>query len=230
MNETVLALEEVGRLFPGEPPVRALQDVSLRIERGAYTAIMGPSGSGKSTLLHLLGLLDRPTTGRYVLEGTDTTRLSDGERAGVRGRRIGFVFQSFYLLPHRDLVENVMLAEMYCGAAKRGREGRALAMLARLGLAERARFRPTQLSGGERQRVAIARALVTNPAVLLCDEPTGNLDSRNTEGILQLLDELHAEGNTVVVITHDPVVGQRARQLLRIEDGRLQPQLSAAAS
>lgn len=223
-DDLVLDLEGVTRSFPGEPPVRALEDVRLRLARGGYMAIMGPSGSGKSTLLHILGLIDRPTSGRYFLEGADTTRLSDGQRAALRGRRIGFVFQSFHLLPHRDLVENVMLAEMYCGQSRRGRRERALAMLGRLGLEGRTRFRPPQLSGGERQRVAIARALVTNPAVLLCDEPTGNLDSRNTEAILALLDELHAEGHTIVVITHDAAVGQRAQELLRIEDGRVRPQ------
>ncbi|MFN0147310.1 MAG: ABC transporter ATP-binding protein [Dehalococcoidia bacterium] len=219
--DAVIEFERVSRTFPGPPPVTALSGANLRLSRGDYTAIVGPSGSGKSTLLHLVGLLDTPTEGRYLLEGTDTGSLSDRARAALRGRRIGFVFQAFHLLPHRDLVENVMLAETYNRSPREGRRARAVAMLGRLGLGARTGFRPTQLSGGERQRVAIARALITHPAVLLCDEPTGNLDSTNTGAILELLDELHAEGHTILMITHDHAVSSRAQEVLSITDGVL---------
>ncbi|GAA3140101.1 ABC transporter ATP-binding protein [Planomonospora alba] len=217
----VIELSRVCRRFPARPPVRALHEVSLRVDRGDHVAVMGPSGSGKSTLLNVLGLLDRPTSGRYLLDGVETTTLRDGARTRLRGDRIGFVFQSFHLLPHRSVVENVMLAEIYGGPARRGRRERALAALERVGVAHRAAFAPNLLSGGERQRVAIARALMGQPSLLLCDEPTGNLDSRSTGAVLDLFDGLREQGLTIVLITHEQEVGERARRRVRITDGVL---------
>ncbi|MFG3440795.1 ABC transporter ATP-binding protein [Nonomuraea sp. NPDC047897] len=221
MPEPVIELAGIGRDYPADPPVRALSDVSLSVGRADYLAVAGPSGSGKSTLLNVLGLLDRPSTGSYRLDGIETTTLADGARTRLRGRRIGFVFQAFHLLPHRSVVENVMLAELYGGHSRRGRRERALAALERVGLGHRAGFPPDRLSGGERQRAAIARALLGGPSLLLCDEPTGNLDSRNTAGVLDLFDELRAQGLTIVVITHETEVGERAARRARIVDGVL---------
>ncbi|NRQ39440.1 ABC transporter ATP-binding protein [Nonomuraea sp. NN258] len=221
MPDPVIELAGIGKEFPALPPVRALIGVSLRVDRGDYLAVAGPSGSGKSTLLNVLGLLDRPTSGSYRLDGVETTALRDGARTRLRGDRIGFVFQSFHLLAHRTVVENVMLAEVYGRRARKGRRERALAALRRVGLGHRVDFRPDRLSGGERQRAAIARALLGEPALLLCDEPTGNLDSRNTEAVLGLFDELRAQGLTIVVITHEQEVGERAARRVRITDGVL---------
>ena len=217
----VVELRDVWRTFDSEPPVHALQDVNLLVEKGDYLSVMGPSGSGKSTLLNILGCLDRPTAGLYLLDGIDAASLTDGARTALRGRRIGFVFQAFHLLAHRTVVENVMLAELYTASERGGRRARAEAALRRVGLSHRIDFLPTRLSGGERQRVAIARALVGDPSLLLCDEPTGNLDSRTTDSILELFDELRADGLTLLVITHDEHVGSRASRTVGIVDGRL---------
>jgi putative ABC transport system ATP-binding protein len=217
----VVELREVSRTFDGASPVHALVDVNLTIGEGEYVAVVGPSGSGKSTLLNVLGLLDRPTSGEYLLDGVDTDRISEARRSALRGRRIGFVFQSFHLLSHRSVEENVMLAELYNGMARKGRRERAVAALERVGLGHRLGFVPTRLSGGERQRVAIARALVATPALLLCDEPTGNLDSQNTASVLDLFDDLRAQGLTIIVITHDQSVSRRAQRRVGITDGRL---------
>jgi putative ABC transport system ATP-binding protein len=195
--------------------------VRLRVERGEYLSVVGPSGSGKSTLLTTLGLLDKPDAGSYRLDGIETTSLDDGGRTALRGSRIGFVFQAFHLLPHRSVVENVGLAELYQKVDRRDRTERAEAALARVGLAHRTKFRPDRLSGGERQRVAIARALLGEPSLLLCDEPTGNLDNANTAAVLDLFDDLQAQGVTLVVITHDEVVSARADRRVRIDDGWL---------
>jgi putative ABC transport system ATP-binding protein len=223
--DTVIQLAGVERTFPSEPPVHALRDVHLTVRRGEHLAIVGPSGSGKSTLLNTLGLLDRPTAGSYLLDGVETTGLGDLERTSLRGSRIGFVFQSFHLLPYRTVDENVMLAEAYRRPRpERGRGGRlarAHLALEQVGLGHRVGFRPDRLSGGERQRVAIARALLSDPALLLCDEPTGNLDTENTLSVLELFDDLCAQGMTLVVITHDDAVSRRAGRRVRITDGRL---------
>jgi putative ABC transport system ATP-binding protein len=221
MSGPVVELRGVGRVFPGASPVSALVDVDLAVDPGEYVAVVGPSGSGKSTLLNVIGLLDRPTEGTYLLDGLDTGEMSDGERAALRGSRIGFVFQSFHLLAHRSVEENVMLAELYTRRGRRGRRERAVAALERVGLGHRLGFVPTRLSGGERQRVAIARALVGRPSLLLCDEPTGNLDSANTASVLDLFDELRAQGLTLMVITHDETVSDRAGRRVRMIDGRL---------
>ncbi|HWO63608.1 MAG TPA: ABC transporter ATP-binding protein [Umezawaea sp.] len=218
---TVIHLTGVGRTFPADPPVHALRDVDLRVEAGDYLSIVGASGSGKSTLLNTLGLLDRPDSGSYLLDGVETTALDDRGLTSLRGSRIGFVFQAFHLLPHRSTVDNVALAEVYRRTDRERRGRRAEAALARVGLAHRAAFSPGKLSGGERQRVAIARALLGEPALLLCDEPTGNLDRANTAAVLDLFDELRAQGVTLVVITHDEEVSARAARRVRIDDGRL---------
>ena len=220
-NQHVLELKRVGREFGTEPVVQALVDINLRLERGEWLAITGPSGAGKSTLLNILGCLDRPSSGEYLFEGIDTASLSDKERAGLRSRRIGFVFQSYHLLSHRSVLENVMLAEVYREQDVHGRRERALAALERVGLGHRVDFMPTKLSGGEKQRVAIARALVGSPSVLLCDEPTGNLDSKSGAEILDLFEALNEQGLTLVVVTHDENVARRARRRVHVIDGRI---------
>ncbi|AWS46799.1 ABC transporter ATP-binding protein [Streptosporangium sp. 'caverna'] len=261
----VIHLNDVSRVFPADPPVHALSKIRLRVERGDYMAIVGPSGSGKSTLLNTLGLLDRPTSGSYLLDGIETTTLKDGARTRLRGHRIGFVYQSFHLLDHRTVAENVMLAEMYGrsggaggerarneptstrasattnprggaggerarneppgaaigGYGRRGCRRRAEEMLEKVGMSHRVDFMPGRLSGGERQRVAIARALMGGPSLLLCDEPTGNLDSRNTGAVLDLFDGLRDQGLTLLVITHEDAVSARANRRVRISDGVL---------
>lgn len=208
-------------MFPGPPEVTALQPCSFQVTRGEFVAITGPSGSGKTTLLSLLGLLDAPSTGRYVLDGLDVAELSDNDRAGVRARRIGFVFQAFHLIGYRTVLENVELGLLYHGTPNRERRERALEVIERVGLTARKHGLCSQLSGGEKQRVAIARTLVRHPALVLCDEPTGNLDSANSDAILETLEALNAEGMTVVVITHDPSVAGRAQRNLQIRDGVL---------
>lgn len=217
----VLDLRKVCRQFGTDPAVNALVDVDLVVRRGEWLSITGPSGSGKSTLLNMLGCLDRPTSGEFLLDGVETTKLSENERAGLRSRRIGFIFQSFHLLPYRTVLENVMLAEVYRRRTGQGRRERALAEIRRVGLAHRAEFLPSKLSGGERQRVAIARALMGSPSLLLCDEPTGNLDSKNTESILDFFTELNKEGMTIVVVTHDENVAGRASRRVNMKDGQL---------
>lgn len=217
----VMQLSGINRVFAGTPPVEALQPTELRIERGDYVSIVGPSGSGKSTLLHIMGLLDRPTDGIYMLDGIDTGALSDAQRTGLRGRKIGFVFQAFHLMQHRSVVENVALAQIYNGSPRKDRLKRAREALEQVGLGHRLDFTPTTLSGGEKQRCAIARALVSAPSILLADEPTGNLDSQTSEQVMALFDELHYDGLTLAVITHDPDVSSRAQRVVRITDGLL---------
>jgi ABC-type lipoprotein export system ATPase subunit len=217
----VVEIRRVGRTYGSDPPVHALREVDLLIRRGDWLAIVGPSGSGKSTLLNILGCLDRPTTGTYLIDGIDAGGLSDDERAALRARRIGFVFQTFHLLGHRTALENVMLADVYAGGERTDRRARADKALEQVGMAHRRDFMPTKLSGGEQQRVAIARALLGSPRLLLCDEPTGNLDTVNTDSVLALFDELARGGLTLVVITHDEGVAAHARRVVRIVDGHL---------
>ena len=221
-GSVVLQLDKICRRFGTDPAVDALVDVDLTLHQGDWLAITGPSGSGKSTLLNVIGCLDQPSSGIYRIEGIDVTTLSDDQRAGVRSRLVGFVFQSFHLLPYRSVLENVMLAEVYRGQSAQGRRERALAAVARVGLSARAEFPPSKLSGGERQRVAIARALMGSPSLLLCDEPTGNLDSVSTQGILALFAQLNREGLTLVIVTHDEAVAGLASRRVHIVDGRLQ--------
>ena len=220
-SPVVLQLDKVGRRFGSDPAVDALVDVDLTLYRGDWRAITGPSGAGKSTLLNIIGCLDQASSGSYRIEGIDVTSLTDRQRAGVRSRRIGFVFQSFHLLPYRSVLENVMLAEVYSRQPSEGRRARALAAVQRVGLGHRAEFPPFKLSGGERQRVAIARALMGRPSLLLCDEPTGNLDSASSANILALFAQLNREGLTLVVVTHDPQVAAMAARRVLIVDGRL---------
>lgn len=217
----VIELRAAAKTFPGITPVHALRETNLVVQPGDYLSIIGPSGSGKSTLLNLLGLLDRPSSGDYLLHGISTTEASERTRADLRGQQIGFVFQSFHLLPHRTVLENVMLATLYSGVPRAEREARAKKALERVHLSHRLDFRPTLLSGGERQRAAIARAVVTGASLLLADEPTGNLDTENSVGVLDLFDELHADGMTLLVITHEDEVSARAQRRVRISDGEL---------
>jgi putative ABC transport system ATP-binding protein len=220
-GEPVIRLSSVAYTYRGPPPVAALKPTSLVIHRGEHVAITGPSGSGKSTLLNLLGLLDKPTKGTIEIDGIDVGTASERERAAVRAHRIGFVFQSFHLLPYRTSIENVMLAQVYADEPRRHRHAAAMAALAQVGLEHRAHALPTALSGGERQRVAIARALVNRPSMLMCDEPTGNLDTATTVELTDLLESLHSAGATLVVITHNPVVASRAQRQIAIRDGEL---------
>jgi ABC-type lipoprotein export system ATPase subunit len=217
----VVELRGVGRTYGTEPPVLALRDVDLTVMRGDAIAIVGPSGSGKSTLLNILGCLDRQTAGTYLIDGVDTADLDEGRLAALRGRLVGFVFQTFNLLAHRTSLENVMLSEVYTGAPREGRKERAYAALDRVGIADRADFLPAKLSGGQQQRVAIARALMGSPSLLLCDEPTGNLDSKNTDTVLALFEALIADGMTMLLITHDEHVAERVPRRTSIIDGRL---------
>jgi len=215
----VLELSKVCKQYGTDPAVNALVEVDLSLDRGEWLAITGPSGAGKSTLLNIIGCLDRSTSGSYRFDGVETTTLSDRQRAGLRSQRIGFVFQSFHLLPYRNVLENVMLAEVYRRGSARGRRDRALSAIERVGLLHRMDFLPSKLSGGEKQRVAIARALVGSPSLLLCDEPTGNLDSTSSARILDCLEGLHREGLTIVVVTHDETVAARASRRVQVVDG-----------
>lgn len=202
--------------------VPVLKDVSLSVEEGEYVAIMGPSGSGKTTLINIIGCLDLPTSGSYELSGQDVLACKDRELADVRLNSIGFVFQSFHLLPRESALENVALPLIYAGVKKADREKRAAAALERVGLADRVDFKPTQLSGGQKQRVAIARAMVNNPKILLADEPTGALDSKSGKQIMELFDRLNEEGVTIVMITHDAKIASYAKRVIRIIDGEIE--------
>ena len=229
-NEHAIRVEDLVKVYRPDRPelsVRAVDGLTFAIRRGESVAITGPSGCGKSTLLHLLGCLDRPTGGAYFLEGEDVARLSDDALARTRNRHIGFVFQTFNLLPRQNALENVALPLLYAGATHT-RE-RALEALSRVGLADRAHHAPNELSGGQRQRVAIARAVVTRPALLLCDEPTGALDSRTGAEVLDILAALNHEGTTIVVVTHDAQVAARMGRVLRMRDGRLERDERGAA-
>jgi len=218
----MIELHEVCKRYRADgSEVDALRDVTLHIERGEYVALLGPSGSGKSTLLHVIGCLDRPTSGTYRLDGIDVVGLEINRLAEIRATKVGFIFQSFHLMPRLTALENVALPMRFGGVPAADRAARAHALLDRVGLRPRAAHRPAQLSGGEQQRVAIARALANRPAVLLADEPTGNLDSKSGAEIVALLEELHDEGRTVIVVTHDPSLGRRAGRVIRLLDGRI---------
>jgi len=219
--EVVLALDGVSRVYGTEVQVRALDDVSLDIRASEYLSIVGPSGSGKSTMLGLLGVLDLPSEGSIRVRGTDVTRLADSERSRLRGEAIGFVFQQFHLIPHLTAVGNVETALLYRGLSARERRGRAMAALEQVGLGPRHDHRPVQLSGGEQQRVAIARAISTDPGVVLADEPTGALDSRNAENVMQIFEDLRSPERAICIVTHDLHVADSARRKISMLDGRI---------
>jgi putative ABC transport system ATP-binding protein len=213
----------------GEEEIHALRGVTLSIDRGEYVAIMGPSGSGKSTLMNLIGCLDTPSRGSYLLNGKQVSQMNDDELARIRNEEIGFVFQTFNLLPRATALQNVELPLVYAGVTSRERQDRASGALARVDLADRQSHRPNELSGGQRQRVAIARALVNNPSILLADEPTGNLDSKTGNEIMALFDRLHAAGNTIVVVTHEADIAAYAHRAIHLRDGRVENDVRRAA-
>ena len=226
----VLELDNVDKVYPGEPVVRALSGVTFVVRPGELLAVVGPSGSGKSTLLHVMGTLDRPSAGSVRITGVDAAELPDAELAALRARSIGFVFQQFYLAEHETVLENVADGLLYAGVPAPERRVRAQEALDRVGLAQRAGFRPPKLSGGERQRVAIARALVGRPAIVLADEPTGNLDSTASAAILELLEELNADGATIIVVTHNHEIAARLPRQVAMRDGRIEADTGTVAA
>jgi len=220
--DRVIEIQNIVKTYQiGSVIVRALRSVSINIERNEYVAIMGPSGSGKSTLMNLLGCLDTPTSGSYILNGTDVSKMEDDFLAEIRNKEIGFIFQTFNLLPRYTALENVTLPLIYAGVAKADREKVAIKTLEQVGLGDRMTHKPNELSGGQRQRVAIARALVNNPSIILADEPTGNLDSKTSIDIMGLLDDIHKKGNTVIVVTHEEDIAKHAARIIRLFDGEI---------
>ncbi|NLB93852.1 MAG: ABC transporter ATP-binding protein [Bacteroidales bacterium] len=223
MNNKVIHLENISKNYKvGTQIVRALRSVSLDIYRGEYVAVMGASGSGKSTLMNIIGCLDTPSTGTYILNERDVSHLSDNELAEIRNSEIGFVFQVFNLLPRNSALENVMLPLVYAGMRKHERKSRAISTLADVGLADRMNHKPNELSGGQRQRVAIARALVNKPSILLADEPTGNLDSVISTEIMRLFSDIHKMGNTLIMVTHELDIAEHAHRIIRLKDGEIE--------
>ena len=223
MNPNVIETTDIAKTYEmGHESIHALRSVSIKIPRGEYVAFMGPSGSGKSTLMNIIGCLDTPSHGQYILNGQDVSRMSDNELAEVRNKEIGFVFQSFNLLPRASALDNVALPLIYAGLSKRERTERALESLRAVGLADRASHRPNELSGGQRQRVAIARALVNNPSVLLADEPTGALDSKTSHEIMDLFEALYSKGNTIIMVTHEEDIARYAHRIVRLRDGEVE--------
>jgi putative ABC transport system ATP-binding protein len=219
----VIRLRDVKRVYKvGVESIHALDGINLELFENEYVAIMGPSGSGKSTLMNVLGCLDKATSGHYELDGQDTTKMSDAALAHIRNERIGFVFQSFELLGHSSALKNVEMPLIYSRDGWWSRRKRAQSVLERVGLSGRVKHRPNQLSGGEKQRVAIARALICNPSILLADEPTGNLDSKTSDGIMELFDQLHSQGQTIIIVTHEENIANHARRIISMRDGRIQ--------
>lgn len=221
--ENVITLKDIVKnYYVGTVVVRALRSISMDINKNEYVAIMGPSGSGKSTLMNLIGCLDTPTSGKYILNGNDVSKLDDNYLAEIRNKEIGFIFQTFNLLPRYTALENVILPLVYAGISKGERQDRANYVLDSVGLGDRVTHKPNELSGGERQRVAIARAMVNKPSIILADEPTGNLDSKTSLDIMNLLDEIHDRGNTIIVVTHEEFIAKHARRAIRLMDGQIE--------
>lgn len=221
--EELIKISHIAKHYKiGTEVVKALADVSLNIYKNEYVALMGPSGSGKSTLMNILGCLDTPTSGQYILNNTDVSRLIDNELAEIRNKEIGFVFQTFNLLPRSTALENVMLPLIYAGMGKAEREKRAKAVLEQVNLSDRMDHRPNELSGGQRQRVAVARALVNNPSIILADEPTGNLDTKTSIEIMGLFEEIHKNGNTIILVTHEEDIAHHAHRIVRLRDGLIE--------
>ncbi len=220
---SVIKIRQITRdFYLGQEVVKVLKGIDLEIEKGEYVAFMGPSGSGKSTLMNILGCLDTPTSGQYILNGKDVSQMSDNELAEIRNKEIGFVFQTFNLLPRTTALENVALPMIYAGASKAQRKERAEKVLTDVGLADRMDHKPNQLSGGQRQRVAVGRALVNHPSIILADEPTGNLDSKTSVEIMNLFDDIHASGNTVILVTHEEEIARHAHRIIRLRDGMVE--------
>ena len=219
-NEYLIQIDDIGRAYIiGSEEIHALKSVSLRIKKGEFVALMGPSGSGKSTLMNILGCLDTPSKGQYILNGINVSDMSEDELAAVRNKEIGFVFQTFNLLPKSTALENVTLPLIYAGYSKKEREARARQSLDNVGLGNRVEHRPNELSGGQRQRVAVARALVNEPSIILADEPTGNLDTKTSIEIMGLIEDIHDKGNTIILVTHEEDIAQHAHRIVRLRDG-----------
>lgn len=230
-SQSVITLKGITRHFKiGDTDVYALRGVDLEIKRGEYVAFMGPSGSGKSTLMNILGCLDTPTSGSYILNGQQVSHLTDNQLAEIRNKEIGFVFQTFNLLARNTSLDNVALPLVYAGYSKKERNLKATQSLTNVGLADRMDHKPNELSGGQRQRVAIARALVNNPSIILADEPTGNLDTKTSYEIMQLMEDIHAKGNTVIVVTHEEDIARRAKRIIRLRDGVIEQDTMNTAS
>jgi putative ABC transport system ATP-binding protein len=222
-QEVIIQVEKLVRNFMlGKQLIKVLKELQFSINRNEYVALMGPSGSGKSTLMNILGCLDTPTSGNYILNNQDVSKLTDDELAEIRNQEIGFVFQTFNLLPRSSALDNVALPLVYAGISKEDRETRATEVLTQVGLADRIKHKPNELSGGQRQRVAVARALVNKPSIILADEPTGNLDSKTSYEIMGLLDEIHKNGNTIILVTHEEDIAQHAHRIIRLKDGEIE--------